>query len=70
MVLKVIIKDRIKCVIHSAEPGWKIHFMVDKNTSKIVLNNKPIKSDKQQIQLTGMNNTIQYSHNSLMNQKK
>ena len=57
------IKDRIKCIIRSTEPGWKIHFIVDKNTSNIVLNNKPIKPGKLKVELTGIDNTVQYTNN-------
>ena len=57
------IKDKVKCVIRSTKPGWKIHFIVDKNTSNIVLNNKPTKPDKLKVELTGIDNTIQYTIN-------
>ena len=54
-------KNVITCNIHSTEPGWKIHFVVDKNTRNIVVNNKPAKSLKQAVELTGISNTIQYT---------
>ena len=54
-------KNVITCNIHSTEPGCKIHFVVDKNTRNIVVNNKPAKSLKQAVELTGISNTIQYT---------
>ncbi|HAH25549.1 MAG TPA: hypothetical protein DCL77_17625 [Prolixibacteraceae bacterium] len=55
------IQNRVKCIIRSTEPGWKIHFVVDKNSSNIVLNNETTKSYQQRIELTGLDNTIQYT---------
>ena len=56
-------QNRVRCIIRSTEPGWKIHFVVAKNTSNIVLNNETTKSNKQQVELTGIDNTIEYTIN-------
>ena len=56
-------QNRVRCIIRSAEPDWKIHFVVGKNTSNIFLNNKTTKSNKQQVELTGIDNTIEYTIN-------
>lgn len=55
-------KNIITCHVTSTEPDWKIHFIVNKNTSNIVLNDIPLKFNSP-IELTDMTNTIQYTIN-------
>ncbi|HEY3370429.1 MAG TPA: hypothetical protein VGK10_06255 [Prolixibacteraceae bacterium] len=54
-------ENRVKCIIHSTEPGWKIHFVVGKHTGNFVLNNEPAKPDKQLVELKGIDNIIEYT---------
>jgi hypothetical protein len=55
--------NKITCILYSTEPGWKIHFVVNKNCSILVLNNKPLNIPSGRVELTGMNNTVQYTIN-------
>jgi hypothetical protein len=53
-------KNQIKCIIQSTDPGWKIHFVIDKQELPILVNKKMVDANKQTIELTGLKNSIQY----------
>lgn len=55
--------NKIACTISSTKPGWKIIFKLCKKASNVVVNKSHITSGKQQLELTGSKNTVQYTIN-------
>lgn len=56
-------QNSITCTVHVSEPGWKIHFVVGNNAGIIVVNNQRANAVGQQVELTGPDNTVQYTIN-------
>jgi len=57
------IKNAVTCAVQLAKPGWKIQFNVNKSTRNIVVNKKRILPNNNRVELTGMDNSIQYTIN-------
>lgn len=55
--------NKVRCTIHSSEPGWKIYFLFDKSAGSVVINKQTARPEKNEVLLTGSDNTIEYSLN-------
>ena len=54
------VKSQITCSIHSTQPGWKIHFIVDKSVTDVVINKIHVTSVNQQVEFSGTDTAVRF----------
>lgn len=55
--------NRVKCTVHSTKNSCLIHFVLDKNTTNVVINKKVILPEKNEVVLNGNDNSVEYTIN-------
>ena len=52
--------SQVLCRVQSIQPGWKIHFVVDKNVREVFINKSLVAPVHHQVNFTGTDTTVQY----------